>query len=49
LNVEKKFILDQRADRNMVIGDLDTARTAKNIKRAADSQKNSCEANRSSI
>jgi len=39
LYVEKEFILDQRAGRKMVIGGLDTARTAKNIKRAADSQK----------
>jgi len=39
LYVEKEFILDQRADRKMVIGGLDTARTAKNIKRAADSLK----------
>jgi len=36
LYVEKEFILDQRADRKIVIGGLDTARTAKNIKRATD-------------
>jgi len=39
LLIEKEFILDQRAGSKMVIGDLDIARTTKNIKRAADSQK----------
>jgi len=39
LYVEREFIFDQRADRKLVIGGLDTARTAKNIKRAADLQK----------
>jgi len=39
LYAEKKFILDQRADRKSVYWGLDTVRTAKKIKRAADSQK----------
>jgi len=39
LYVEKKFILDQRTDRKMVIGGLDIVSTANNIKRAADSHK----------
>jgi len=39
LYVEKEFILDHRTDRKMIIGGLDTATAAKNIKRAADSQK----------
>jgi len=39
LYVENKFILDQRADKKMFIGGLDTTRTAKNIKPTADSEK----------
>jgi len=39
LHVEKLFIIDQRTDRKMVIGKLDTATTAKNIKRAVNTLK----------
>jgi len=39
LYIKKEFILEQRAGSITVIGGLDIARTAKNIKRAADSQK----------